>query len=107
MVEADKKQKHRVLDAGAKRDIANKILDGKLTFTDARRLNKLQAYQLWAWIGQAAYARLDNRDLLPGDYHEPRTRVRKAEPVVEDQDDAVDADAILKGLAQLLKRGRR
>lgn len=106
MVEASRKQERRILDAGAKRDIANRILDGKLTFTDARRLNKLQPYQLWAWIGQAAYARLDQKDLTPGDYHEPRERAR-SELRSKSLDEQPDAEAILAGLAQLLRKQRR
>lgn len=45
-------------DAAEKRATAEDILDGKLDYQDVLRRYKLQPYQLQAWIGQAAMARV-------------------------------------------------
>jgi hypothetical protein len=54
----DKKQPERKRwNAANSRELADKILDGLLEPDEVARQYKLQSYQLWAWIGKAAYMR--------------------------------------------------
>lgn len=93
-----KNDKRKTWDAVAKREVANDILDGKISVSDVRRLHKLQPYQLYAWIGQAAVARLERQG-------RPQ-RHRRAEPATVPSVTGKEPgdELIAAALAELLRR---
>jgi transposase-like protein len=54
----DKKQiEKKRWNAATSRELAEQILDGRAEPEEVAKQYKLQSYQLWAWIGKAAYMR--------------------------------------------------
>lgn len=97
-----KEVERKTWDAVAKREVANQILDGKVLVEEVRRRYSLQAYQLYAWIGQAAVARLNKAHQLPA---APPRRHEKPEAPTAKLTELEGLSDLLE-LARALKAGR-